>query len=157
VRSRPGPIVLAVGILLAALIVAFAFTSLHGGLTLPGFLPSAESTGPSLIASQPVSLAPTMSPTPTASPNPTPTPSPRSTASATGAPNPSLPPAFVGMQPCPDATDCYLYRVHSGDTLSGIAQRFGVTKAAIRSLNPEITDPSLIHVGDMIRIPLPTG
>jgi LysM repeat protein len=61
------------------------------------------------------------------------------------------------LKPCPDAQDCYLYRVRSGDNLTRIAQRFGVTASAIRRLNPEITDPSLVHAGDVIRIPLPTG
>lgn len=156
-RPRPGPVVLALGILLAAVVVAFAFTSLRGGLALPGAVPSAGSAAPSATPSQAVSPTPTTSPTPTPSPTPTATPLPSATPTPSGTPQPSVPPAFVGMKPCPDAPDCYLYRVRSGDTLTGIAQRFGVTKAAIRSLNPEITDPSLIHVGDVIRIPLPTG
>jgi LysM repeat protein len=154
-RSRPGPIVVAVGILVAALVVALAFTSYRGGLTLPGALPGAESAALSSIPSQAV----IQSPTPTATPTPTPSPAPStsSTPSPTGTPQPSVPPAFVGLKPCPDAPNCYLYRVRSGDTLTGIAQHFGVTKAAIQSLNPEITNPSLIHVGDMIRIPLQPG
>jgi LysM domain-containing protein len=156
-RSRPGPIVVALGILVAALVIAFAFTSYRGGLTLPGAVPDPGSNGPSSIPSDAVSPSPPPAPSPTAIPSPSPSPSPSAAPSPTGTPGPSVPPAFVGLKPCPDAPDCYLYRVRSGDTLTGIAEHFGVTKAAVQELNPEITNPSLIHVGDMIRIPLPPG
>ncbi|MEO8229816.1 MAG: LysM domain-containing protein [Chloroflexota bacterium] len=156
-RSRPGPIVVALGILGAALVIAFAFTSYRGGLTLPGALPDPGSAGASSIPGQAASSAPSPSAIATPTPTPSPTPTPTVTPSPTGSPQPSVPPAFVGLKPCPDAPDCYLYRVRSGDTLSGIAQHFGVTKAAVQELNPEIANPSLIHVGDMIRIPLPPG
>jgi LysM repeat protein len=160
-RPRPGPTVVAVGILLVALVFAVVFTSIRGGLTLPGAVPSlgTASPGPSLTLSPGPSAetSPSLvaSPTPDASPAPTPTP--LSSPTPAGTPQPSVPPAFTGMKPCSDAPDCYLYRVRSGDNLTRIAERFGVTTAAIRELNPEITDPSLIHVGDMIRIPLPPG
>ncbi len=52
-----------------------------------------------------------------------------------------------------------MYTVRKGDTLSGIAKRFAVTLPNILAANPQIKDPSLIHVGDAIRIPaayLPT-
>jgi LysM repeat protein len=45
--------------------------------------------------------------------------------------------------------------VKSGDSLTGIAAKFGITLAALKKANPEVTDPSLLHVGDVIRIPLP--
>jgi LysM domain-containing protein len=141
----------------AALVIAFAFTSYRGGLTLPGAVPDPGSNGPSSIPSDAVSPSPPPGPSPTAIPSPSPSPSPSAAPSPTGTPGPSVPPAFVGLKPCPDALDCYLYRVRSGDTLTGIAEHFGVTKAAVQELNPEITNPSLIHVGDMIRIPLPPG
>jgi hypothetical protein len=70
-------------------------------------------------------------------------------------PSATLPPAFAGLKACPDRTGCYLYRIRSGDNLTAVAQRFGVTLAALRTANPEIIDPSLIHVGDLIRIPVP--
>jgi probable HAF family extracellular repeat protein len=52
-----------------------------------------------------------------------------------------------------------VYVVRKGDTLSGIAKRFAVTLRNILAANPQIKDPSLIHVGDAIKIPaayLPT-
>ncbi|MTI81747.1 MAG: LysM peptidoglycan-binding domain-containing protein [Firmicutes bacterium] len=53
-----------------------------------------------------------------------------------------------------------VYTVQPGDTLSAIAQRYGVTVDAILAANPGITDPDLIYVGQQIRIPtgeVPTG
>lgn len=152
--------VIAVGILVAALVVALVFTSLRGGLSLPGGVPSAGTAGAgtATAGSSPlVSPSPTLalSPSPSPIPSPSQTPPPIPTPSAT--PPPSVPPAFEGLEPCSDAPDCYIYRVRSGDNLTRIAERFGVTTTAIRKLNPEITDPSLIHVGDLIRIPLPPG
>lgn len=46
------------------------------------------------------------------------------------------------------------YVVQPGDTLSGIARRFGVSLAALLVVNPEITDPDLIFPGEVVRIPL---
>lgn len=48
------------------------------------------------------------------------------------------------------------YVVQPGDTLYSIAQRFGVTVQAILAVNPSITDPNLIFVGQVIIIPVPT-
>jgi LysM repeat protein len=45
------------------------------------------------------------------------------------------------------------YIVQAGDTLSGIAQRFGVSLAALEAANVQITDPNLIHPGQVIHIP----
>jgi spore coat assembly protein SafA len=43
--------------------------------------------------------------------------------------------------------------VQAGDTLSGIAQKFGVTLALLEKANPQITDPNLIFPGQPIVIP----
>jgi tyrosinase len=45
------------------------------------------------------------------------------------------------------------YVVQSGDTLSGIAQRFGVGLQALEAANPQIADPNRIFPGQVIRIP----
>jgi LysM repeat protein len=47
------------------------------------------------------------------------------------------------------------YIVQSGDTLGSIAVNAGVTLAALEAVNPQITNPSLIFVGEVIN--LPTG
>ena len=44
------------------------------------------------------------------------------------------------------------YTVQAGDTLGAIAGRFGVTVDGIRRLNPVITDPNVIQVGQVIRM-----
>lgn len=45
------------------------------------------------------------------------------------------------------------YTVVRGDYLSLIARRFGTTTSAILSVNPEITNPSRIYPGQVIRLP----
>jgi LysM repeat protein len=43
--------------------------------------------------------------------------------------------------------------VKGGDTLIGIAKKFGVTVASIRELNPSVRDTNLIHIGQVLKIP----
>jgi spore coat assembly protein SafA len=45
------------------------------------------------------------------------------------------------------------YVVRPGDTLSGIAERFGVSLGALEAANPQITNPDLINPGQVIKIP----
>ncbi len=45
------------------------------------------------------------------------------------------------------------YVVQPGDTLFSLARRFGTTVAAIMQANPQITDPNIIFVGQIITIP----
>ncbi|OBK40903.1 hypothetical protein A5658_19970 [Mycobacterium sp. 1245111.1] len=52
------------------------------------------------------------------------------------------------------ATEVYV--VMPGDTLSGIAGRFGVTLGALEAANPQITDPDLIFPGQVVGIPSDT-
>lgn len=61
----------------------------------------------------------------------------------------------VRLDPCPDASGCYLYVVRSGDRLSTIAGRYGTTTSAILDLNPAIEDANSIRTGQTIRIPGP--
>jgi spore coat assembly protein SafA len=45
------------------------------------------------------------------------------------------------------------YVVQQGDTLSGIARRFGVSLSDLEKANPQITDPNRIFPGQVINIP----
>jgi hypothetical protein len=69
---------------------------------------------------------------------------------------------FLGRDPearleaCPDGAACRLYAVPGGDTLSGIAARFGLGLQGILTLNPGLSAAG-IGVGDVIRLPLFEG
>lgn len=47
------------------------------------------------------------------------------------------------------------YTVRSGDTMSLIAQRFGVSLNALIRANPHITNPKIIFAGDVLCVPAP--
>ena len=44
------------------------------------------------------------------------------------------------------------YTVRKGDTLWGIAQKFGVSLETLVALNPQIKNPNLILVGEKMRV-----
>jgi len=127
-------VVLAIGLAVAALLGGPAIADLvrdwqPGG----GAVPSASSPGATL---------PPPSPTPSPSPTPTPTASPAPTPTATPSPTPRPTPAPTPLR----------HTVARGDTLTSIAERYGVTVAAIRRANG-IDDPSLIRIGQRLIIP----
>jgi len=47
------------------------------------------------------------------------------------------------------------YVVQAGDTLSRLAPQFGVRLALLIAYNPQLSDPGLLHVGDVLVIPHP--
>lgn len=65
---------------------------------------------------------------------------------------PTAPPP-VGPPP-PGCQGGTIAIVAAGDTLSGLATRFGVSLAAIIRANPQITDPNVLVVGQYVCIPL---
>ena len=56
-----------------------------------------------------------------------------------------------GAVPCPNGT---IYRVQAGDTLFGIARRFGITLDAILRANPGLSTTSVIFPGQPLCIPI---
>jgi LysM repeat protein len=93
--------------------------------------PSARATVP--LPTAPTTLVP--SPIPTGAGPPSPSTLPIPTA------GPSASPAIA-----------HTYRVKRGDTLRGIALRFGVTKAAVRAVN-DLGTPPVLTPGQVINIP----
>jgi len=57
------------------------------------------------------------------------------------------------IAPTPPAQPGETYTVEPGDTLLVLAERLGVTLEALLEANPDIVDPNLISVGQVIRIP----
>ena len=51
--------------------------------------------------------------------------------------------------PAPSLT----YTIQAGDTIFGLARKFNTTQEAILAANPQITNPNLIHIGDILNIP----
>jgi len=74
------------------------------------------------------------------------------TPTQTLVPTPTATPATPTPTPTPSGTTT-TYVVQPGDTLTRIAQRFGTTVQALLAANPQITNPNLIYVGQVIEIP----
>ncbi len=95
------------------------------------------------VITKPTPLPPTATPTPTVTATPTP-------ARPTPTPKPYTPPPT----PTPTATPTPLiYTVEKGDTLLGIAKRFGVSVQALQDVNG-IVDPRRLQIGQPLIIPL---
>jgi len=45
------------------------------------------------------------------------------------------------------------YRIRSGDTMSGIAAKFNVSLAALETANPQIANPSMIQINELLNVP----
>lgn len=90
-------------------------------------------------------ITPAPAPTPTPAPTPAPAPSPTPSPSAGG-----------GSASTPAAPASIEYIVQSGDTMLRIANRFGVTVAAIVEFN-SISNPNRIMLGQRLLIPTSTA
>ena len=154
-RRTLTPAVLASALFVAAsAVIAIMFTAARGGLQMPlasaGSPVAVASPGPTAVASLP---GPVATPAPslpgaTAAPE-TPAPSPAPTA--TPIPTPAgTPDALAALPGCPDLPGCYEYLIKRGDSLSGVASRYAISVSTVLALNPEITDPSTIVVGQVL-------
>lgn len=59
------------------------------------------------------------------------------------------------VKPAPAPAGSGYYVVQDGDIFGRIAQKHGVTQAALRAANPSLTDPNKIRVGQKLAIPAP--
>ena len=59
------------------------------------------------------------------------------------------------VKPAPAPAGSGYYVVQEGDIFGRIAQKHGVTQAALRAANPSLTDPNKIRVGQKLAIPAP--
>lgn len=128
-------------------LMALAFAAIVLAKVSGGSAPAAASdgssapgvVGPSIVASPGASGQPTAT-TPT---------DPSASAPASGGTDPSAGPATANPTSAPATRS---YKVKSGDTLIGIAAKFGTTPKAITILNG-INDPSSLKVGQVLKIP----
>ena len=162
--TRPRPaILIATGTLGAAAVLAIAFAALRGGLNpsfggAPARSVLAAATPVPSNAAAPSDGAPSATPAASGAVSPargTPT------ASMTGSPSSSSPSPAASpdrlalLTPCPGLPDCYQYKIRRHDNLRGIASFFGIPYQTVLDLNPQIENPSLIHVGQVIVLPPP--
>jgi LysM repeat protein len=149
-RGRTGPLPVAPvraggqALLVGLMVVAFLILVLARTIA-PAQSPASTPSAPAVVAASPVVDA---SPSPqAATPGITASPGPAAPSAtpptSTAAPSPTKSPVS------PTATR---YKVRSGDTLGGIAARFGTTAKAIAAAN-NIKDAALIHVGQVLIIP----
>lgn len=136
-RRTVGQAVLAVAMIGAAAALLLArLGSPTGGVAgqsaSPSGLPGASTiaqASPSAVVSPSISASPSATATPRPTPSRTPKPSPTATLGSGET-----------------------YTVQPGDTMSSIAVRFGTTVKKLSALNG-IKDPSLIHPGQVLKIP----
>ncbi len=92
----------------------------------------------------------TATPSATATPSPWPTPPRYQAPTATVTPSP--PPWPTGTVPWPTPTPL-IYTIREGDTLSGIAARFGLPVQVLQKANP-LLNPNAMPVGATLVVPL---
>jgi hypothetical protein len=156
-RRSLTPAVLASALFLAACATfAVTFVAARGGLTLPV---GATSPPVALASPEPTVLptpAPLPSPEPTIEPNVEPTQTAIPTAPATVAPTavppfalPTLKPGdpLLALDKCPGHPLCFLYVVQRNDTMIRIVARYDLDEDVVLALNPKITDPRVVVVG----------
>jgi LysM repeat protein len=121
---------------LAFVAIALARLSADDGVIIAGVDPSPS---PRVVAASATpTTRPTATPAVSAEPSGEPAASPSSSPVRTATPAPSV--------------ELRTYKVKSGDTLSGIAARFGTTVRKLRRLNDDV-DPARLRIGTVLRIP----
>ena len=147
-RGPSAAVLAATLFLVGSALLSVSFMLTRGGLSIPIQTPQPSTVA---VATQsPSAPSPTPEPTPTPNITPEPTPSP-----TPAPPTPTPDPRLAMLTPCPDKPDCYLYTVRTDDSLGRISRRFSIPVDVILELNPQITDPNVIHPGDVLTLPPP--
>jgi len=120
-------------------VAVVAFVAARWPFGSGGIAGASPSPGATIAAAASPTPRPTPSRTPTATPTAAPTPA------ATRTPRPT-------RSPKPTAVATRSYTVKPGDTLSGIAAKFGVAWQTIATLNG-IKSPYVIRAGQVLKIP----
>jgi len=96
--------------------------------------------------------------TPSTTPSTTPSSTPSSTTTpTTSTSSSSSPSTYTPYTSLPSSSQSATnYTIKPGDTLSGIAAKYGTTVSALITANPSITDPHKIYAGNTIKIPTST-
>lgn len=156
-------------VLAASFALSVGFVVANGGLSLPDGvnpsplvaegspdpLPSASPEATATAASEPPSAEPSAEASPDATVDAE-TSAPSAPPSSSLAPSPSpTSDRYALLAPCPDASDCWIYVIRSGDNLVSIARYFGVPLAAVYERNPWAETTSLA-AGQELRLPPPT-
>jgi hypothetical protein len=168
-RGRPGIIALAALALVVVAIVILVTGPVLGILPFGG---ASATPSPIIVVVSPTPGATTEAtavPTATATATATARPTATTATTATPAASPTWPPGATAsrmnlLTPCPDGQNCYIYVVRGPgqngsqvtDTLSGIANFFGVKVDAIVALNPGLSRTSVLTAGQELKIPPPT-
>lgn len=158
-RRTLTPAVLGSALFVAACaLAAIGFVAARGGLRMPvaATQPPVAVVSPEPAASaSPPSGTPAPRPSVVTSPGPsapvqTSTAAPPSTAPTAGPPtfDPSDP--LAALPPCPGIPGCFEYVVERGDSLSVVASRYVLPVQTILALNPDLSDPSTIVVGQVL-------
>ena len=155
--SRPRIIVIIIILLLAngavfGNIAALLFTagSEAAGRITATRVPQPTSTSEPTLPPPP----PTATPTGTATPSITPTSGPSATPTGTATRSLSSYPTYAPVGTGTPPKYPFVYTVKAGDTLSGLADRFGVPRTKLMAANG-LQDSNLIRIGQVLIIPDP--
>lgn len=117
-------------------------SALSPGPTDPAPVPTPQL--PEVSSPPAVTLTPTPIVIPTRAPTPSPAPTPQSGSDR-----------YLLLEPCPDAPECWIYTVRSGDNLVSIARYFGISLDVVIELNPW-TETTQLVPDQELRLPPPT-
>jgi nucleoid-associated protein YgaU len=153
-RTLTPAVLLATAFVVGCAVVSIGFVASNGGLQVPQLVGAGAggSGGASPTPESSPALA-IVEPTPGSQPSPVPTGVTPTAAppgpSAAPTPVPSTDP-LTALPGCPDQPGCYLYTIRRGDTLSTIGDHWLISVSTLEVLNPQVTDPSTIVIGQIL-------